>query len=188
MSDSSAPRRMGFKHAMLQRSYDLSPSPARTSPTHNGVQNLGAGPQIQPVQVTDFSISKILGKDRKPAQDTSTSILDLSKSSSLSVRSPPAGGNVTGPGTGLSMPTPYGGYSMLCFRSFSEFWLCVTILPSTSADPQSPRLGSLVIYERFGQSQITGLRAFCFAHFYSRYWCYASRRSWPGLICNGGWI
>jgi len=104
---------MGFKHAMLQRSYDLSPSPARTSPTHNGVQNLGAGPQIQPVQVTDFSISKILGKDRKPAQDTSTSILDLSKSSSLSVRSPPAGGNVTGPGTGLSMPTPYGGYSML---------------------------------------------------------------------------
>ncbi|XP_050741340.1 uncharacterized protein LOC108029307 isoform X2 [Drosophila biarmipes] len=113
MSDTSARRRMGFKHAMLQRSYDLSPSPARTSPTHNGAQNLAAGPQMPPVQVTDFSISKILGKDRKPAQDTSTSILDLSKSSSLSLRSPPTGGSGTAPGTGLAMSAPYGGYSML---------------------------------------------------------------------------
>ncbi|XP_017067039.2 zinc finger protein 316 [Drosophila eugracilis] len=93
---------------MLQRSYDLSPSPARTSPT-NGVQNLGAA-QLPPVQVTDFSISKILGKERKPAQDTGASILDLSKSSSnstSSIRSPqPVGG--------LAIPaSPYGGYNML---------------------------------------------------------------------------
>lgn len=108
MSDSSVWRRMGFKHAMLQRSYDLSPSPARTSPT-NGVQNLGAGAQLPPAQVTDFSISKILGKERKSAQDTSTNILDLSKSSSNSIRSPQALG-------GLAIPsTPYasGAYSML---------------------------------------------------------------------------
>ncbi|XP_033164215.1 zinc finger protein 879 [Drosophila mauritiana] len=98
---------MGFKHAMLQRSYDLSPSPARTSPT-NGVQNLGAGAQLPPAQVTDFSISKILGKERKSAQDTSTNILDLSKSSSNNIRSPQALG-------GLAIPsTPYGAaYSML---------------------------------------------------------------------------
>ncbi|KAH8353671.1 hypothetical protein KR084_012621 [Drosophila pseudotakahashii] len=91
---------------MLQRSYDLSPSPACTSPIHHGVPNLGANPQNQPVQVTDFSISKILGKDRKPSQDTSTSILDLSKSSSSSssstLRSPQPVGS-----------SPYGGYSML---------------------------------------------------------------------------
>ncbi|XP_044315897.1 zinc finger protein 362 [Drosophila rhopaloa] len=108
MSDSPPWRRMGFKHAMLQRSYELSPSPARISPT-NGVQAVGAQP---PVQVTDFSISKILGKERKPAPDASTNILDLSKSGG-SVR-------VTQPGPGLTMPSsPYGagagagGYSML---------------------------------------------------------------------------
>ncbi|KAI8043300.1 zinc finger protein 362 isoform X1 [Drosophila gunungcola] len=105
MSDSDSPswRRMGFKHAMLQRSYDLSPSPARISPT-NGVPALGAQP---PPQVTDFSISKILGsKERKPAHDVGTNILDLSKSSSSSssLRSTQPGG-----GAGLTMPlSPYG--------------------------------------------------------------------------------
>ncbi|XP_017061713.2 zinc finger protein 813 [Drosophila ficusphila] len=104
MSDSPEWQRMGFKHAMLQRSYDLSPSPARTSPT-NGVPALGAQP---PAQVTDFSISKILGKERKPSQDAGTNILDLSKSSGSS------SGSMRSPQPGLPMPqAPYGGYSML---------------------------------------------------------------------------
>ncbi|KAH8324860.1 hypothetical protein KR074_009466 [Drosophila pseudoananassae] len=102
---------------MLQRSYELSPSPARTSPTnattsttHDGVPSPQAAQP--PVQVTDFSISRILGKERKPAQDTSANILDLSKSSSTSNSGivPP---QVGVPQT-LSLPTSsYGGYSML---------------------------------------------------------------------------
>lgn len=70
---------MGFKHAMLQRSYELAASPG---PQLAAV--VAPQPPPQPaVQVTDFSISRILGgaasKDnhvKKPS-----AVLDLSKSS-----------------------------------------------------------------------------------------------------------
>ncbi|KAH8283537.1 hypothetical protein KR018_005040 [Drosophila ironensis] len=97
---------------MLQRTYELSPSPARTSPTnaiHTAQEMLPAAvPAQPPLQVTDFSISRILGKERKPVQDASTNILDLSKSST-NISSPPAP-QVAIPQT---LGNPYGGYSML---------------------------------------------------------------------------
>ncbi|KAH8409940.1 hypothetical protein KR009_001444 [Drosophila setifemur] len=112
---------------MLQRSYEMSPSPARTSPTHSHTTTHShtsshnhthahtyeqVPPPVvaqPPAQVTDFSISRILGKERKPAQDTSTNILDLSKSST-SVSTAPAG---VLPQSHPVSPAPYGGYSML---------------------------------------------------------------------------
>ncbi|XP_060666571.1 zinc finger protein 883 [Drosophila nasuta] len=70
---------MGFKQAMLQRSYEMAASPS---------PQLAPGPAAVPQQVTDFSISRILGglaKDndvkRTPqAQPNSNNILDLSRS------------------------------------------------------------------------------------------------------------
>lgn len=114
---------MGFKHAMLQRSYELSPSPARTPPmptnattrtTHEVAPPAVAAP---PVQVTDFSISRILGKEQNSVQDVSTNILDLSKNSShISSRSS-SDMRIAQPGglpQGLPVVTsPYGCYSML---------------------------------------------------------------------------
>lgn len=71
---------MGFKHAMLQRSYELAASP--------GPQLAAApGPAAIPPHVTDFSISRILGgsaKDnnvKKSMPPNAGNILDLSKSS-----------------------------------------------------------------------------------------------------------
>lgn len=78
-TETRATHSMGFKHAMLQRSYDLAASPG---PQLAAV--VAPQPPPQPaVQVTDFSISRILGgaagKDnhvKKPS-----AVLDLSKSS-----------------------------------------------------------------------------------------------------------
>lgn len=78
-TETRATHSMGFKHAMLQRSYELAASPC---PQLAAV--VAPQPPPQPaVQVTDFSISRILGgaasKDnhvKKPS-----AVLDLSKSS-----------------------------------------------------------------------------------------------------------
>lgn len=78
-TETRATHSMGFKHAMLQRSYELAASPG---PQLAAV--VAPQPPPQPaVQVTDFSISRILGgaasKDnhvKKPS-----AVLDLSKSS-----------------------------------------------------------------------------------------------------------
>ncbi|BFF93264.1 zinc finger protein 252 [Drosophila madeirensis] len=110
-------RRMGFKLAMLQRNYEMSPSPASTSPTNansfnstttNNTTNECPPVGVQaPAQVTDFSISRILGKEeRKSPTDATTNILDLSKSATC----PPQASAQVPPTIAAS---PYMGYSML---------------------------------------------------------------------------
>ncbi|KAH8393647.1 hypothetical protein KR200_008739 [Drosophila serrata] len=107
---------------MLQRSYELSPSPARTPPmpanatTRTTQEAAPPAAAMPPVQVTDFSISRILGKERKSVQDASTNILDLSKSSSHinSRGSDLRTAQPTGlPPAGAVLSSPYGCYSML---------------------------------------------------------------------------
>ncbi|XP_033235837.1 gastrula zinc finger protein XlCGF53.1 [Drosophila pseudoobscura] len=117
-------RRMGFKHAMLQRSYEMSPSPARTSPTNansttssstNSTTNECPPAVAQaPAQVTDFSISRILGKERRSSPtDATANILDLSKSGSISTsHSTQPQGAPQVPPTIAASPS-YMGYSML---------------------------------------------------------------------------
>ncbi|XP_034473925.1 zinc finger protein 250, partial [Drosophila innubila] len=105
-SNAKSTKSMGFKHAMLQRSYELAASPG---------PQLAPGPAAIPPQVTDFSISRILGgtaKDnhaKKSVQPSTGNILDLSKSTALPVVAtslPPASVNPSSVYAG-------GSYSML---------------------------------------------------------------------------
>jgi len=108
---------MGFKHAMLQRSYELAASPG---------PQLAPGPAAIPPQVTDFSISRILGgtaKDnqvKKSVQPSSGNILDLSKSSqeiatpvAVSVPAPVVATNLPPASVNPSSVYAGGNYSML---------------------------------------------------------------------------
>lgn len=116
---------MGFKHAMLQRSYELAASPG----PHLAAVVAPQPPPQPAVQVTDFSISRILGgaagKDnhvKKPS-----AVLDLSKSSNQQqLAAAPAAVPVAPlpvaptqlnlpPAQLINPPTAYatGGYSML---------------------------------------------------------------------------
>ncbi|XP_030377815.1 zinc finger protein 250 [Scaptodrosophila lebanonensis] len=75
---------MGFKHALLQRSYEVAPSPARTTPNslEGAAAGVGAAAPAQ-AHVTDFSISRILGGEKDvvaaPKTLATSDILDLSK-------------------------------------------------------------------------------------------------------------
>ncbi|EDW77482.1 uncharacterized protein Dwil_GK18315 [Drosophila willistoni] len=90
---------MGFKHAIMQRTYDLSPlSPptptttATATTTALAIQPNGASVAVAaaaaPGQVTDFSISRILGKEKEIKKKTTSDILDLSKGSQPATQKP----------------------------------------------------------------------------------------------------
>lgn len=117
----AAPRQMGFKHAMLQRSYELAASPG---PQLAAVAAAAPLPPPAAVQVTDFSISRILGggKDnhvKKPSAAAPTgNILDLSKSSNQQQQPSAVPAQLPMPPAQLINPPAAaayasGGYSML---------------------------------------------------------------------------
>lgn len=96
---------------------------------------------------------------------------------------------ISTPFYGISFHVAVNVYHFICICSFLEFAWCVSILLHLCVDPPNPRPGYHVIYARFIQSQITW-GAFCFAHFYGRYWCFASQGSghspsWMATKCSG---